>query len=176
MTTAERRVGTVVAVCLSAAKEYPKYPQPEVTITPHGIVGDAHFGELRPSHTKPGTFKPNDRAVSIVAKEVMDEVNASLGLDLHPGDFNENILVEGLGDLGDLQKGDQFFFESGVTVSVTEQNYPCTKLQDHNGREIIKATTGKQDGEVWNKRGIVGVPNQTGELRPGESVTLIKTR
>lgn len=174
MTIAERKVGRVVAVCLSASREYPKYPQERVTITPQGIVGDAHAGELRPSHTKPGTFKPNDRAVSIVTKEVMDEVNGSLGLDLRPGDFNENILVEGLGDLGDLQKGDQLVFGSGVTVFVTEQNTPCTKLQDHNGEGIIKATTGKEDGIVWNKRGIVGVPNQTAELLPGEAVTLIR--
>jgi MOSC domain-containing protein YiiM len=171
MASAER-IGNVVAVCLSEAKAYPKYPQEKVRISPHGIEGDAHAGAMRPSHRNPDVLKPNDRAVSIVAKEVMDDVNAALGLDMKPGDFNENILVEGLGDLGDLRKGDQLIFENGLVIDVMDQNPPCKKLDAHNGRGLIKSTIGRVDGQIYNRRGILGIPQQATELTPNVAVRI----
>lgn len=172
MANTERAVGKVVAVCLSDTKAYPKYPQNHVRVSPHGIEGDAHAGAYRPSHRNPDVMKPNDRAVTVVAKEVMDDVNATLGLEMKPGDFNENILVEGLGDLSDLKKGDQLVFGNGLVIDVTDQNPPCKKLDAYNGRGLIKATIGRRDGEIHNRRGILGVPQQRTELAPNVEVTI----
>jgi hypothetical protein len=174
MASRENLIGRVVAVCSSETKAYPKYPQEKVRIGPHGIDGDAHAGALRQSHRNPDVLKPNNRAVSIVAKEVMDDVNSTLDLNMKPGDFNENILVEGLGDLADLRKGDQLIFGNGLVIDVTDQNPPCKKLDAYNGRGLIKATIGRTDGEICNKRGVLGVPQQTTDLAPNVDVRIQK--
>lgn len=120
--------GTVVAVCMSPVHGYPTYPQEKVTIGMQGIEGDVHSGAMRESFTKPGTQKPNDRPISIVAQEVMDDVNKSLGLHMQPGDFNEQVLVSGLGDLGDTPIGARVVFDSGVRLEVVDRAYPCEVL------------------------------------------------
>lgn len=166
----QERKGRVVAVCWSPVRDFPKYLQEKAFVGPHGIVGDAHAGPLRPSNSVPGTFKENDRAISIVAEEVRRELNETLGLKIEPGGFNENILVEGLGDLGNLKPGQSIIFEGGVVLLITEQNFPCQKLEDYNGKGIIKVASGKTEEGIFNKRGIVATVTKTGELHPGEEV------
>ncbi|MBI2032447.1 MAG: hypothetical protein HYV38_00760 [Candidatus Levybacteria bacterium] len=114
------RRGRVVAVCMSPNHGYPTYPQEAVTVGSLGIVGDAHSGYMRESFTRPGTMKPNDRPISIVADEVRAEMSEKFGVDIDPGDFNEQVLVEGLGDLSDVEIGSAITFESGVELKVTE--------------------------------------------------------
>src|SRR6185295_18632284 len=96
MTEQDDGIGVVVAVCSSDTREYPKFPKDIVIVGKDGIVGDAHSGPLRPSHSKPGTLVPNNRAISIVSDEVRADVSQSLNLEIDAGDFNENILVKGL--------------------------------------------------------------------------------
>jgi cyclic pyranopterin phosphate synthase len=75
--------GTVVAVSVSAAKGERKTPVPEVMLrTEHGIEGDAHAGSWH-------------RQVSLLAQESIDKM-AAAGLDVHAGDFAENITTLGL--------------------------------------------------------------------------------
>src|SRR5437016_3937290 len=100
------KIGTVVAVCTSSVRDFPKFPQPSIHMATHGVVGDAHaIAPINPvSKTRVVRYL---RAVSIVADEVRRDVNASLGLQLEPGHFNENLLVDGLGDLSDIEVGDR---------------------------------------------------------------------
>lgn len=171
---ATEQIGEVVAVCLSDRKDFPKYPQPSVEVYTHGIRGDAHSGPRRPSHKNPKEEKDNDRTVSLVADEVRQQVNTDLGLDIQPGGFNENILVKGLDDLGQLKGGDRLIFSTGVVLRITEQNGPCTILEAyHAGAPLITATAGKNELGEWNKRGVVATIVLTGELSPG---VLVKVR
>ena len=168
----ETNDGRIVAVCISPQHGFPTYPQERVVVGPLGIEGDAHSGPMRESFTKPGTFKENDRSISIVADEVRQEMNDTLGLNMLPGDFNEQVLVSGLGDLGDVAIGDQVHFDTGVQLEVTDRAYPCTKLEAHNGSGLIKALAEKRDGEIYTRRGILTRVLQTGELQAGVSVTI----
>lgn len=147
-----KRLGTVVAVCLNPNPGVPKYSQPQVTVGPDGIEGDYHAG-------------PGRRQVSAVAQEAIDEVNRELGIDIPPGGFGENVLVQGLGDLGDLVAGDRLRFSSGVVLEVTGQNDPCRNLM------VWHPLVPKR---VYGKRGVVAVVRTPGPLRPGDEVEVIK--
>jgi MOSC domain-containing protein YiiM len=75
--------GKVLAVCLSERVGEVKRPVPEGRlVVEHGLEGDAHAG--------------TGRQVSLLCRESADKVRGQ-GLDVQPGDFAENLLVEGLG-------------------------------------------------------------------------------
>jgi MOSC domain-containing protein YiiM len=127
---------------------------------------------MRESFTKPGTLKPNDRPISIVADEVRQAVNETLGLNVQPGHFNEQVLVSGLGDLGDVAIGDQVHFWTGVQLEVTDKAYPCTKLEAHNGLGLIKKLVERREEGVYTRTGILAKVLQTGELQPGAGIAI----
>ena len=73
----------VVAVCTSAEKGTAKTSVPVAQFVPgHGLDGDAHAG-------------PWHRQVSLLAAEAIADIRSE-GLDLPPGAFGENLVVEGL--------------------------------------------------------------------------------
>ncbi len=75
--------GRVVAVSVSARKGEKKVSVPSVVLVPdHGVRGDAHAG--------PGT-----RQVSLLAGESIAKMR-DRGLSVGPGDFAENVTVEGI--------------------------------------------------------------------------------
>jgi hypothetical protein len=162
--------GTVVAVCMSPEHGYPTHPQTSIAVGLLGIDGDAHSGPLRESFRNPGTLKNNDRPISIVADEVRVWVNSSLNLTMEHGDFNEQMVVSGLGDLGDIPIGAHLIFSSGLELEVVDRAYPCAKLEAHNGKGLIKALAEKRDGEVYSRRGILCKVIEIGELEPGATV------
>ncbi len=74
--------GKVVAVSVSARKGEKKTPVSSVTLVEeHGVEDDAHAG-------------PGHRQVSLLSLESIGKMQA-LGLSVGPGDFAENITVEG---------------------------------------------------------------------------------
>ena len=157
--------GRVVAVCTSPRTGVPKPPQPVITVGAQGVEGDFHAGPIN-RHKKAGPPEPNRRQVSIIAREATDAVSAALGIRLRPGDLAENVLVEGLGDLSQLQPGDRLRLGERVVVEVTGQNKPCKTLAVHHP-DIVAAFTGR--------RGVVAVVIATGEVRPGDGVEVTRT-
>ena len=134
----------------------PKYVREIAKIGLHGLVGDYHNREMRPSHNKSrlGVLMPNnDRHITIMAKEVYNTLNAELGTALRPGDFGENVLVEEIGDLGDVPP------EATVTtccdrvvLQVTKQNDPCINLAPYH-RLLVKRVYGRRGLLCAIKRG-----------------------
>ena len=73
----------IVAVSTSARKGEKKINQPQVTLVAnHGVEGDVHAD---------GTH----RQLSLLAMEDIEYMR-SMGADVHPGDFAENITTEGV--------------------------------------------------------------------------------
>jgi MOSC domain-containing protein YiiM len=153
---------SVVAVCLSEEGGVPKYPQPSVNIGPDGVEGDYHAGPTRKNGA--GETVPNHRQVTVVAAEAVEAVGAELAVDIPPGGLGENILVRGLGDLGELVPGQRIIFGSGVELEVTEQNNPCANLSVYHPR------TPK---ELYGRRGVLTIVANPGMLRPGDSVSIV---
>jgi MOSC domain-containing protein YiiM len=85
--------GRVVAVSVGGRKGEKKTPVPSVTlVADHGVRDDAHAG-------------PGARQVSLLAVESIGKMRAR-GLRVGPGDFAENITVEGF-DLLNVRPGDR---------------------------------------------------------------------
>ena len=83
----------VVAVSVSGRKGERKSPVPRATLVPdHGVERDAHAG-------------PGHRQVSLLAAESIAKMREK-GLAVGPGDFAENITVEGI-DLTALKVRDR---------------------------------------------------------------------
>ncbi len=155
------RLGTIVAVCMKAERGVPKLPQPEVVVGEYGVEGDFHAGPMRTRSS--GEVLPNNRHISIVAKEVFDDLNQELGAEIPHGGFGENILVEGMGDLGELREGDVLRFSSGVELEITGQNDPCKNLMVYH-QQVVKRSYGR--------RGVLAVVKRQGRLKPGDTVSV----
>jgi MOSC domain-containing protein YiiM len=160
-TTKPTKMGTVVAVCMRKEKGVPKYPQSEIVIGEYGVEGDYHSGPMRTRSN--GEVEPNRRHVTLVAKEVFDDLNRELDTDIPAGGFGENILVEGLGDLSDIKEGDLLSFSSGVELEVTGQNDPCKNLMVYHNQVPKRA---------YGRRGLLTMVRTTGRLKPGDSISV----
>jgi MOSC domain-containing protein YiiM len=110
-----------------------------------------------------GDVEPNRRHVTLVAKEVFDDLNRELGTEIPPGGFGENILVEGLGDLSDVNEGAVLAFSSGVELEVTGQNDPCKNLMVYHNQVPKRA---------YGRRGLLSMVRTTGRLKPGDYITV----
>jgi MOSC domain-containing protein YiiM len=76
--------GEVIAVCTSPLKQTRKININECLVEKnHGLMGDAHSNYQ------------THRQVSLLALESIDKMR-DMGLDVHPGDFAENITTKGI--------------------------------------------------------------------------------
>ncbi|WP_378953885.1 molybdenum cofactor synthesis domain-containing protein [Pelosinus sp. sgz500959] len=114
--------GKVVAVCISKEKGMRKESIGEATLIPNwGMEGDAHSGKWH-------------RQISLLSAssiEKMKEVGKQKGIDLVPGDFAENLTIEGL-ELFKLPVGT--YLKAGETLlEVTQIGKSC-----HHNCEIFR--------------------------------------
>ena len=156
------RVGRVVGVCLRPTSGVPKYRQEAIVIGPDGVVGYYHAGPVN-RHRKKGPPEPNHRQLTLVAQEVLDELNALLGTTLHAGSLGENITVEGLGDLSDLAPGTLLRVGSAI-LEVTGQNQPCKTIAVYHPH-LVKLINGR--------RGVTAIVRQPGIARPNDQVMVL---
>lgn len=154
--------GNVVAVCLSARGGVPKHPQDEIEIGAFGVNGDYHAGEYRTNGK--GERELNRRHVTVVAAEAIEAVSEVIGSKIPEGGVGENILVRGLGDLGEVRPGQRLCFPSGAELEVTGQNNPCSNLQVYHPQA---------PKHLYGRRGLLTVVVRTGAVRPGDTVELV---
>ena len=140
----------VVAVCTSKKKGIRKQPIAEGLLEKeHGLVGDAHAGLL-----------PN-RQVSLLAVESIDKMR-HLGLELHPGDFAENITVEGM-NLCKLPIGTRLTVGKDVLLEISQIGKEC-----HTGCAIRR-----QIGHcIMPEEGVFARVLTGGPVRPGDEISL----
>ncbi|MEG3582219.1 MAG: MOSC domain-containing protein [Chloroflexota bacterium] len=152
--------GKVVAVSSSKKGGIPKNPKDYIEIFNLGVRDDYHSGEINFHANK---NNPN-RQISVVANEVIEDINSQIGEKIFPGSLGENILVEGLGDLSHIASGDILKIGKSVTLRVTDQNEPCVTLNSIDNR-ILKLIVGR--------RGLVASVESTGYIYPNDKVKLI---
>lgn len=104
------RRGHVAAVSVGLRKGEKKTPVPSAAfVRDHGIAGDAHAG-------------PGPRQVSLLSAGSVAKMKAR-GLRVGPGDFAENVTVEGL-DVAALRVGDRLRIGSAL-VEITGIGKEC---------------------------------------------------
>ena len=102
----------VVAVCKSRKKGTRKESIPEGLLKEnYGLIGDAHADSL------------THRQVSLLATESIDKMR-SLGFNLGPGDFAENITTAGI-DLVTLPIGTRVLIGDEVALEITQIGKEC---------------------------------------------------
>ncbi|MDR0937211.1 MAG: MOSC domain-containing protein [Oscillospiraceae bacterium] len=103
--------GKILAVCVSEKKGEQKTPQRSITLKPeHGVIGDAHAGAWH-------------RQVSLLSKSSVDSLQAKVDIELTPGIFAENILIDGI-DVKSLPIGTQLRVGSAL-LEVTQIGKEC---------------------------------------------------
>ena len=143
-------MASVVAVCKSKKKGTKKEAVAEGLFKEdYGLIGDAHAD------------CQTNRQVSLLAIESIDKMQ-SLGLNLSPGDFAENITTKGI-DLLHLPIGTRIFVGDEVSLEVTQIGKEC-----HAACAIRR-----QVGEcIMPEEGIFARVVQGGLVKPGDRVKI----
>ena len=109
MTTNQARI---IAVCKSKKKGTRKETIAEGVLKKgYGLIGDAHADCT------------THRQVSLLAIESIDKMR-SLGFDVGPGDFAENLTCEGM-DLASLPVGTRLSIGKGIILEITQIGKDC---------------------------------------------------
>jgi MOSC domain-containing protein YiiM len=140
----------VLAVCISEKKGERKHPVDSINVNAsEGVVGDAH-GE------------DPVRQISLLGNESVDKLRDRMP-SLAPGDFAENILVEGL-TLYELPVGTK------LKVGETEMRITQIGKECHFGCEIRQLT-----GDcVMPREGVFAGVLVPGVIKAGDEITIIE--
>ena len=145
----EQIEGRVLACCISTKKGTRKTPVDHLDLAVgKGIEGDAHAGNWH-------------RQVSLLADEAVERMRAK-GLELHAGDFAENVLVSGM-DLKELPVG-TVLDDGTARLAVTQIGKTC-----HNDCEIRRLT----GMCVMPTDGIFCIVIRSGALRAGDTIRIV---
>ena len=142
--------GTVVSVNLSERKTMRKTPGVSGTLVlDRGFAGDAHAGDWH-------------RQVSLLAQESIDTMVAK-GLDVHAGDFAENITTVGI-DLLALPVGSVLTIGDGSVVEISQIGKVCH----------TKCAIFYQAGDcVMPREGLFAVVRTAGEIKVGDAIDVV---
>ncbi|MEA2574693.1 MAG: hypothetical protein QOH93_1991 [Chloroflexia bacterium] len=162
--------GTVSAVCYSPEliNGVGKEAHESAQVTKWGIPGDRHYGETRISR---GREIPNNRPITVVGADATRAACDKLGVPNVPaGGLGENILAEGLGDLGEMTDGDEIHVldahgEPKVILRVWQQNDPCSNLRIYH-KQMVK--------ELMGKRGVLCTVLLEGDVRVGDGIAWVR--
>jgi len=102
--------GQVISVNISEEKGTTKHPVPEIVLDDRGVAGDAHAGLWH-------------RQVSLLGQESIDSFIAATGKQVGPGDFAENITLQGI-DMARVAVLDRFRI-GDVELELTQIGKKC---------------------------------------------------
>jgi len=142
----------IIAVCTSEKKQTKKKAVGYACLKEnYGIVGDAHSSE------------DTHRQISLLAIESINKMR-EIGLDVHPGDFAENLTTEGI-DLVSLPVGTKLSVGEEVILEVTQIGKEC-----HTRCAIYH-----QAGDcIMPKEGIFARVITGGEVKIGDKIEKLK--
>ena len=143
--------GKIVAVCRSEKTGTRKEPCDEgVFLEDYGMEQDAHatWGIVR--------------QVSLLAEASIDKMRG-LGLELHPGDFAENLTVSGM-DLAGLPVGTRLRIGREVVLEISQIGKAC-----HRGCAIFRAV----GSCIMPKEGVFARVIRNGKVRTGDDIEIL---
>ncbi len=144
--------GIIVAVCKSAEKGTKKAPvQAGRLVKDFGLEGDAHGDH--------GILKQ----VSLLSMGSIAKMKRE-GFDVGPGDFAENLTVEGI-ELCTLRPGTRLRVSRDIILEISQIGKAC-----HAGCAIF----GEVGKCIMPKDGIFARVIKGGSVRPGDEIALVK--
>ena len=147
----------------------PKRPISEGEITPLGIRGDLH--------AHPNIHGGIDKAILIIASEIVDEL-AARGYPLFCGALGENLTTRGL-DFRQLRLGQQLRAGSAM-LEITRPRGPCATLDIYGPslkQEIYdeRVKAGDPGSPKWGMSGFYARVIQPGVVRPEDIISVAAT-
>ena len=141
--------GEIVSINISTKKGEQKIPVEFANVTNKGLEGDAHSGDWH-------------RQISLLSEKSIDKMRGK-GVEIHYGDFAENITIKDL-DLTGVHVGQRISIGNEVLLEVTQIGKEC-----HQGCAIRDAV-----GDcVMPKEGIFAKVIIIGNIKVGDTVILI---
>ncbi len=174
--------GRVIGLFEALDRDFVTSPTDLLELTFDGIVGDFHAGQTRRSGGREpwyprGTEMRNERHLSILSADELDEIAAGMGLPQLKAEWiGGNMVISGIPSLSMLPPRSLMFFEGGVTLKVDGQNAPCKiagrSIASHAGTPD-ETTTALDFVRVSKRsRGIVAWVEKPGIIRAGEKVDI----
>jgi molybdopterin adenylyltransferase len=143
--------GRIIAVCISDTKGVRKTPCPSgMFLEDYGMASDAH--------AECGI----NRQVSLLSVDSIEKMK-TMGLSVGPGDFAENLTVEGI-ELYTLIPGTKLAVGKGVILEISQIGKAC-----HTGCAIFKEV-GKC---IMPKEGVFARVVKGGEISTGDEVEVV---
>jgi len=147
----ESKSGEIVAVCTSPLKQTRK------TNIDAGVVKE-NYGFIGDAHSSPETH----RQISLLAQESIDKMR-EIGLDVHPGDFAENLTTRGI-ELVSLPIGSIIKVGGSTILEVTQIGKEC-----HNRCAIYQ-----QAGDcIMPREGIFARVTTGGKVKTGDKIRIL---
>ncbi len=144
-------LGKIVAVCRSEKTGTRKEPCGEgIFLEDYGMERDAHAAQ--------GIA----RQVSLLAEASIDKIRG-LGLELHPGDFAENLTVGGM-ELAGLPVGTRLKVGEEVVLEISQIGKAC-----HKGCAIFQAV----GACIMPKEGVFARVIRNGKVRTGDDIEIM---
>jgi hypothetical protein len=177
---ARRLAGMVVATLIADGPGIATRSVASLDIDFEGAAGDRHRGLTRaagsrePWHPR-GTVMRNERQLSIVSPDELDEIAAALAIpDLGPEWLGANLLFAGVPRLSWLPPRTRLFFAGGAVLAVEGQNAPCrlagaSIAARHPGRTDIPLAFPRVAKRL---RGLVAWVERPGAIAVGEPVSV----
>jgi MOSC domain-containing protein YiiM len=165
--------GTVIAVCRSPRHKFSKSTELSIRLLAGlGVEGDAHMGEtvMHRSRVRVDPSQPNLRQVHLIHAELHDELKAA-GFKVQPGAIGENITTSGIDLLG-LPTGTVLRIGKSAVIRITGLRNPCTQLDGFQPGLTAAVLDRDAEGRVVRKAGVMSVVLQSGEVVPGDAITL----
>ena len=142
----------VVSVNTSLAKGTIKEPVEQIELDAQGVVGDAHAGAWH-------------RQVSLLAQELIEEFAQKAGREIAPGEFAENITLEGL-----AQQEVRIF--DGVRIGEVEMQITQIGKKCHGDSCAIYREVGQC---IMPHVGLFARVLNGGTIRPGDRAEYLET-
>lgn len=141
--------GSIYSIAVSPARGQLKQEVPEANIIENfGIEGDGHSGDW-------------GRQITCLSLSSVNQTNTVHHLNMGPGDFAENILIDGL-DLSNLAVGNKLHLSDHVILEITQIG-----KEDHPS--IVSKTFGVS---LLPKEGLFCKVIRGGMIKKGDSVSL----
>ncbi len=141
--------GKIYAISISEERGTLKKEVPVCRVTPEGLEGDGHAGDW-------------SRQITVLNYESLRKSNEENKLSMGPGDFAENILIEGL-DFGEISEGTRISLGEEAVIEVSQIGKP-----DHPS--VVTKTFGVS---LLPKEGLFCRVVTPGEIRKGDSVGIV---
>lgn len=132
-------------------------------LTFEGVAGAFHAGLTRPADVRVksqyprGTPIKNERQLSIVSQEELDQIAADMGVPvIDPARLGATMVLKGLADFTFLPPSSRLQATSGATLTVDMENLPCQfpaksleVVHPGQGRTFKPAAKGRRGVTAW---------------------------